>query len=648
MTKKISLLLICAILYCAFFSYLPPLQVAKAASITQTKPAGHEYEIATLMACDLAIDDPKITVSTAHSHETNVTRGNPSRTGNFLNIPKHDATTLTVTRAFTAPHDVHFSTIIPKDQLYIVLDLYVDNLDFTAAGQLEISSGGKADVNEWAWEHKNLGYKAGWNTIYIPLSTHGGNGLIDGHINFCRWYTTTNSPNATYYFQSIRLVWFAPSTVTASSAEPDTTTSGTTTIYDETTNSHKQGTYKTYSGAKYDFDPDSPNHLLLADFTAANYSGTSITNVKAVGTNTGMDSSYYPPTVTATMEGGGTISKTVSTDAYKYLINGGATGVTMLNVSDDSLAVNPSNNSVKWGYTIKIPLGKHVDLTAYTHLYFNFWMSSYHYTNVNGSNKILPNTPGRLQLNLADSDRTNSPTDGINTTFNVGSFPADQDGLINHGISLRTPLYVYGYTQKSNGFAIKKPRTRVLDDAKDNGNGTNFVTTIGAIDTVVIRFYVETAHEEITAAPTLYLGRIWAQCETDTIQPGSPVPNTYEPEQYSFIQYTPPTHDPIVNYNGTKHNQPVIMADNYANPRNIYIRGLSYGDHRFSVPYMSWPWRFDCGKPLNTYFSQSVLGGGGNTSAGWTRKTGKWLSHNSYQRFGGTSAAAGSLTAVSN
>ena len=544
---------------------------------------------------------------------------------------------------------MHFSTIIPKDQLYIVLDLYVDNLDFTSAGQLEITSGGKADKNEWDWEHKDLGYKGGWNTIYIPLSTHdnANDDLIDGHINFCRWYTTTNSSNATYYFQSIRLVWFSPSSLTTTSGGLTTKQSGTTTVYNTTSNSATQGTYNYYSQEDYDFDATDPNHLLLADFTAANYSGTSITNVKAVGTNTGMDSSY-PDTVTATMEGGGTINKvTTSTDAYNY-INKTTGGGEALNVKDDSLAVNPSDQSVKWGYTIKIPLGQHVDLSAYTHLCFRFWMSSYHLTDVNGVNRVIPNTPGHLALNLADSDRVDNPADGINTIINIASFQADSDGAINHGYTFRIPLYTYTYAQTSNTYTVKKARTQVLTDENNNGNGTKFVTTIGAIDTVVIRFYVETEHTEITAAPTLYLGKIWTECKTDTIQPASPVPNTYEPEQYSFIQYTPPTHDPIVNYNGTKHNQSVIMADNYANPRNIYIRGLSYGDHRFSVPYMSWPWRFDCSRSLNTYFSQSAQGGGGNTSAGWARKTGKWLSHNSYQRFGGTSAAAGSLTAVSN
>ncbi len=644
MTKKISLMLICAILFCAFFSYLPPIQVAKAAS--QTKPAGYEYEIATLMACDEAFDDPKISVSASHNYRVEDTLGNPSRTGNFLDIPKHDATTLTVSRTFTAPHDVHFSTIIPKDQLYIVLDLYVDNLSFASSGQLEISSGGKADVNEWSWSHSSLGYKGGWNTIYIPLSSHGGStggGLIDGHINFCRWYTTTNSSNATYYFQSIRLVWFSPSSLTETNGTLTTQKSGTTTVYNTTSNSATQGTYNYYSQEDYDFEATNPNHLLLADFTAANYSGTSITNVKAVGTNTGMDSSY-PDTVTATMEGGGTISKTASTDAYNY-INKTTGGGEALNVSDSSLAVAGSN---KWGYTIKVPLGKHVDLSAYTHLCFRFWMSSYHLTDVNGVTRVISNTPGHLMLNLTDSDRVASPADGINSKINIASFKADSDGAINHGYTFRIPLYTYAYAKTNNTYTVKKARTGTYTDDNNNGNGTIFVTSIGAIDTVVLRFYIETEHEEITAAPTLYLGKIWTECVTDTIQPASPVPNTYEPEQYSFFKYTPPTHDPIVNYNGTKHNQSVIMADNNANPHNIYIRGLSYGDHRFSVAYMSWPWRFDCGKPFNTYFSQSVQGGGGNTSAGWTRKTGKWLSHNSYQRFGGTSAAAGSLTAVSN
>ena len=241
MTKKISFLLICVIFYCAFFPYLPPLQVAEAASITTEQPSKYAYEIAKLMACDVIqqsgdddVDDPRISVNVDHTYQEDVEWGSPVRKCDLLHIPPTSEPVIGVSRTFKEPHDVHFSTIIPKDQLYLVLDIYVNNISSgsSMSGQLEISSSGKNDEKEWSWEHKNLPYSAGWNTIYIPLSSsHGttGGDLTDGHINFCRWYTTNNTSNRTYYFQSLRLVWFATSRVTTASMQP-TTPSSTTTV----------------------------------------------------------------------------------------------------------------------------------------------------------------------------------------------------------------------------------------------------------------------------------------------------------------------------------------------------------------------------------------------------------------------------------
>lgn len=90
---------------------------------------------------------------------------------------------------------------------YLNLWLYVSDISkFVGSGQIEITSSGKNDVDEYSWSTTNLNLVNGWNNLKLPISGAGkiGNPNLSA-INFFRFYQNTNG--ATVEFK-IDYIWF--------------------------------------------------------------------------------------------------------------------------------------------------------------------------------------------------------------------------------------------------------------------------------------------------------------------------------------------------------------------------------------------------------------------------------------------------------
>lgn len=53
---------------------------------------------------------------------------------------------------------------------------YIDNVDNMGIGQVELGSGGRADVDEYNWAIENIGLQNGWNQLSLPLADAGTTG----------------------------------------------------------------------------------------------------------------------------------------------------------------------------------------------------------------------------------------------------------------------------------------------------------------------------------------------------------------------------------------------------------------------------------------------------------------------------------------
>ena len=82
----------------------------------------------------------------------------------------------------------------PRANLALEFDLYLKgdvDLIPRASGQIELSSGGKNDVEEINYNTKNLTYQAGWTRYTLPLSSFSGNETDYSNINFFRMYVVS-------------------------------------------------------------------------------------------------------------------------------------------------------------------------------------------------------------------------------------------------------------------------------------------------------------------------------------------------------------------------------------------------------------------------------------------------------------------------
>ena len=90
---------------------------------------------------------------------------------------------------------------------YLSLWLYVsDPSAFQGSGQIEITSSGGPDTDEYAWEMASLGLTAGWNKLVLPLSSATTSGNPDlNAIDFFRVYQEL-SGSVTAKIDDIRLM----------------------------------------------------------------------------------------------------------------------------------------------------------------------------------------------------------------------------------------------------------------------------------------------------------------------------------------------------------------------------------------------------------------------------------------------------------
>ena len=73
---------------------------------------------------------------------------------------------------------------------YLSLWLYVsDPASFTGEGQIEITSSGESDNNEYSWDISSLNLSSGWNELFLPIATSAKLGNPDlKAINYFRIY----------------------------------------------------------------------------------------------------------------------------------------------------------------------------------------------------------------------------------------------------------------------------------------------------------------------------------------------------------------------------------------------------------------------------------------------------------------------------
>lgn len=91
---------------------------------------------------------------------------------------------------------------------YLNLWFYVSDVNkFVGSGQIEITSSGKNDSDEYSWSTTNLNLVNGWNNLKLPISGAGkiGNPNLNA-INFFRFYQNTNGADVEF---RIDYIWFS-------------------------------------------------------------------------------------------------------------------------------------------------------------------------------------------------------------------------------------------------------------------------------------------------------------------------------------------------------------------------------------------------------------------------------------------------------
>lgn len=112
-------------------------------------------------------------------------------------------------KVYATPVD---ASSIPFAGAYLRLRLYVDkaaNLPRTNAGQIELTSGGAADVQEIAWTFDKFELQDGWNMLYLPFAKAAKtNGEFDmSKINYFRIYHGADAGGTTMKLDEIRVVY---------------------------------------------------------------------------------------------------------------------------------------------------------------------------------------------------------------------------------------------------------------------------------------------------------------------------------------------------------------------------------------------------------------------------------------------------------
>ena len=95
-----------------------------------------------------------------------------------------------------------------KEDLALRMQFYISDASaFKSNGQIELTSGGKPDVNEYNWLTSSLNLKNGWNVVYLDFADSGNSGGTPdlSNINYMRMYMFL-AKDAVMAFDSIKIV----------------------------------------------------------------------------------------------------------------------------------------------------------------------------------------------------------------------------------------------------------------------------------------------------------------------------------------------------------------------------------------------------------------------------------------------------------
>jgi hypothetical protein len=97
------------------------------------------------------------------------------------------SSTMELAKSFAIPYNPG----VTANDGYLTFWYYIDNIDNVGIGQVELGSGGQADVNEYNWAIENLNLQNGWNELFLPLKVAGttGGSPNPSAINWFRIYS---------------------------------------------------------------------------------------------------------------------------------------------------------------------------------------------------------------------------------------------------------------------------------------------------------------------------------------------------------------------------------------------------------------------------------------------------------------------------
>ncbi len=271
-------------------------------------------------------------------------------------------------------------------------------------------------------------------------------------------------------------------------------------------------------------------------------------------------------------------------------------------------------------YNLKFKFPSPVDLTKFTHVYFDYWITS----------GYVRGTPG--QLNIAFWDNSgNSEVDGFEYNIDFSTLDPDDDGKVNTAHRAKLDLRIYGTTASLNNQTIN----------------------LNSIDGVTFRYMTPTSNMSqynSATTPRIYFGKMFAYIATDNWHPGfawgepngtdyilGANTNSPEPQQATMVA--------LVGQNRWNQNTKIVFPA-WTDFDGYRVMTLAYGDRETSttdyaygfLDRYSWRWgRYGVTNASNTIgvsFPASPLTGGGGSQAVDIRYVAtQWLSDTTHGSF---------------
>ncbi len=269
-------------------------------------------------------------------------------------------------------------------------------------------------------------------------------------------------------------------------------------------------------------------------------------------------------------------------------------------------------------YNLKFRFPFAVDLTKYTHLYFDFWISG-------GYTK---GTAGQLNVALWDN-ASGSEVDGFEYNIPFNKLKLDDDGKVNTGHTYRLDLRTW---------------TESI-----NNNGTHY---LNSVDGVTFRYMTPRADKtqyNTGSTPQIYFGKMVAYTETDNWHIG------YKWKNSAGTEYTT-TNNPetqqatMLAITGLKRwNQSTkVVFPMWADFDGYRIIGLPWGDQRtdvtdYTIHWLDryhWRWKRHAASAAShmgsfSFPASPYSGGGGAHSIDIRRQQSQWLSDTTHGSFVG-------------